>query len=174
MFYPWWMIIRLHQGGGQRARHNVRVYATAALPRLTMKWRVPYCNNGKRGERKQEREGGRRNIQLSNREAKYRNLFWQNRLKRLQREEYSVLGFFSLHSTSSVMKSLNALTRLRASEWRHNSHCQNMPLCLKHLRSILVCEESSDWREGSYEENLTRRHKTAVRDDVCVSRLYGC
>lgn len=53
------MIIRLHQGGGQRARHNVRVYATAALPRLTMKWRVPYCNNGKRGERKQEREGGR-------------------------------------------------------------------------------------------------------------------
>lgn len=38
------------------------------------------------------RGGGRRDIQLSNREAKCCNLFWHNRLNRLQIEEYSVLG----------------------------------------------------------------------------------
>lgn len=44
------------------------------------------------GRRKRVREGGKRDIQLSNREAKYCNLFRHNRLNRLQREEYSVLG----------------------------------------------------------------------------------
>lgn len=47
-----------------------------------------------KGERVGGRERGRRDIQLSNREAKYCNLFRHNRLNRLQREEYSVLGAF--------------------------------------------------------------------------------
>lgn len=61
-----------------------------------MKWRVPYCNNGgkKRRGRRKIKEGGRRNTQLSNREAKHCNLFWHNRLKRLQWGEYSVWRFF--------------------------------------------------------------------------------
>lgn len=79
------------------------VYVTAALLRLTMNWREPYCSNGKR-RREEIRDGGSRTTPLSSREAKHRNLFCQSRLKALQRE-YSVWGSFPLspaHLSSSA------------------------------------------------------------------------
>lgn len=67
------------------------------------------------GRREGEKEGGRRDIQLSNREAKYCNLFRHNRLNRLQREEYSVLeaSLPPVLHTSSVMRRSNAQTRVQ-------------------------------------------------------------
>lgn len=116
MFYPWWTIICLCRGGGHWDIRHKQVVAASSLPRLTMKWRVPYCNDGERreGRRVGGRERGTRDIQLSNREAKYCNLFRHNRLNRLQREEYSVLGAFHppLLHTSSVMRRMDAQPRV--------------------------------------------------------------
>lgn len=108
MFYPWWMIICFHQGGGQWA---IGTNKSMLQPCCTdWQWNgechIAIMGNG-------EREGETRDIRHSNREAKYRNLFWQNRLNRLRREEYSVLGsFFFSSSTSSVTKCMSALTRV--------------------------------------------------------------
>lgn len=92
--------------------------------RLTKKPRVPYSNNGEKGEA--EREMG--DSQHSNREAKYRNLFWQNRLNWFQWLEYSVWGFFFSLSTSFVIKCMNALTRIHTNTRAHaQTHTRGIP-----------------------------------------------
>lgn len=72
------------------------------------------CHIAIMGKREKQREMG--DSQHSNREATDCNLFWQNRLNRFQRPEYSV--FFLPFSTSFVMKCMNALTRMWESEDR--------------------------------------------------------
>lgn len=95
-------------GNSLHSQKNARVRVSLPGPQ-----RNGECHIAILGEREKQREMG--DSQHSNREATDGNLFWQNRLNRFQRPEYSVPLPFS---TSFVMKCMNALTRMGESEDR--------------------------------------------------------
>lgn len=148
-------------------RHK-QLSAAASLPGLTMKWRVPYCNNGKR------REGGRRDIQHSNREAKYRNLFWQNRLNRLQREEYSVLGpfFLPLHL---ICHEVHECSDQCAKTRRRERRCQRRPLSCCHRRPLSCILSPSGFtckKKARVNDNIRTSDKVIKMGHEWASLLY--
>lgn len=102
-----WSYAIVGEVGSGLYRHK-QVYATATLPRLTKKGRVPYCNNGER------REGGRdeRSTALQQGSKTPQSVPAEQIEPIIARGIFSFGIFFSSLSTSPVIKCMNALTRV--------------------------------------------------------------
>lgn len=162
MFYPWWMMIHLHQGGGQGARHNVTRPCYQCRPGWQWNGGCHIAIIGKRGWKETENKWGREE-EYSTPTGKQNTAICSGRTDWNDYSEGNIqfweppppLFYFIFFCTPPHPSWWAWILRLEQGGQRggrgwglRNSHCQIMPWCLWHLGSFLglwiTCREGSD------------------------------